>query len=63
MILSRISKKPQIAAARREIHFFDRNEHYYDANGEAGGKPDYDWYKSKMAPARKNQVKHFLMKL
>ena len=52
-----IHDKPSIAAAKREIHFFDRNENYYK-NYVRGTdtEPNYEWYKNQMPYSTKNQV-------
>ena len=52
-----IQYKPSIVAARREIHFFDRNENYYK-NYVRGTdtEPNYEWYKNQMPYTTKNQV-------
>ena len=52
-----IHDKPSIDAAKREIHFFDRNENYYK-NYVRGNQtePNYEWYRSQMPYTTKNQV-------
>merc|ERR1719277_2985642 len=59
-ILEFLRVHPQVVAAKRELHFFDRRENYYK-NYDSTRKDDnyevnYDWYKSRMQPSRKNQV-------
>ena len=52
-----IQDKPSIAAAKREIHFFDRNENYYK-NYVRGTdtEPNHEWYRNQMPYTTKNQV-------
>jgi len=59
-ILEFLRIHPQVTAAKREPHFFDRRENYYK-DYDARRRDDeyevnYEWYKNKMQPALKNQV-------
>lgn len=56
-ILEFLRIHPSIAAAKREIHFFDRNENYYK-NYVRGTdtEPNYEWYKNQMPYSTKNQI-------